>query len=120
MPDPFHKMNEEVFTAVPDADIGLSSQQQNLLPGLAYLTKFGSPVHPIFSHESQLSATKVGIQDGMHQGGDDISWSITPGGNPIDTSQPGFPVFHRKFGTPAPVGLIPWVSGTHIAQHNDC
>jgi hypothetical protein len=39
-------------------------------------------------------------------GGSAVSRFITPGGNPMDTSQPAFPVFHRKFANPAPLGLL--------------
>ncbi|KAL7410254.1 GPR1/FUN34/yaaH family-domain-containing protein [Mrakia frigida] len=31
---------------------------------------------------------------------------VTPHGHPVDTSQPGFPVYHRKFADPAPLGLF--------------
>ncbi|GAA5924445.1 acetate uptake transporter family protein [Sporobolomyces koalae] len=31
--------------------------------------------------------------------------NITPGGHPLDQSQPAFPVYHRKFANPAPLGL---------------
>lgn len=108
IPDPFHKMNEEVFTAVPHADTGLSSptEHQTSQPELACLTRSGSYVYPVCSRKSQLSATKVSVHDGTYQDGGDIARFITPGGNPIDTSQPGFPVFHRKFGNPTSVGLI--------------
>ncbi|BEI82353.1 hypothetical protein CcaverHIS002_0302210 [Cutaneotrichosporon cavernicola] len=40
------------------------------------------------------------------QGGQGVSRFITPGGHPMDTSQPAFPVFHRKFANPAPLGLM--------------
>ncbi len=40
------------------------------------------------------------------QGGNAVSRFITPGGHPMDTSQPAFPVFHRKFANPAPLGLM--------------
>jgi len=39
---------------------------------------------------------------------------ITPGGNPIDNSQPAFPVFHRKFANPAPLGLLGFGATTFI------
>lgn len=109
IPDPFHKMNEEVFTAVPHVDTGLSSptEHQTSQPELACLTRSGSYVYPVCSRKSQLSATKVSVHDGTYQDGGDIARFITPGGNPIDISQPGFPVFHRKFGNPTSVGLIP-------------
>jgi len=35
-----------------------------------------------------------------------INRQITPGGNPIDNSQPAFPVYHRRFANPAPLGLL--------------
>jgi len=37
--------------------------------------------------------------------GHPLNHSVTPGGHPIDNSQPAFPVFHRKFANPAPLGL---------------
>lgn len=40
------------------------------------------------------------------QGGGAVSRFITPGGHPMDTSQPAFPIFHRKFANPAPLGLM--------------
>lgn len=38
--------------------------------------------------------------------GGQISRFVTPGGHPMDNSQPALPVFHRKFGNPAPLGLM--------------
>ncbi|WOO78447.1 Ammonia transport outward protein 2 [Vanrija pseudolonga] len=35
-----------------------------------------------------------------------IERHITPGGHPVDYSQPGIPVEHRKYGNPIPLGLI--------------
>ncbi|POY72809.1 hypothetical protein BMF94_4218 [Rhodotorula taiwanensis] len=32
--------------------------------------------------------------------------SVTPGGHTLDTSQPAFPVYHRRFANPAPLGLV--------------
>jgi hypothetical protein len=43
---------------------------------------------------------------GGYQTGGNMSRFITPGGNPIDTSQPAFPVYHRKFANPTPLGLL--------------
>jgi hypothetical protein len=31
-----------------------------------------------------------------YRGGGNVGRFITPGGNPIDTTQPAFPVFHRR------------------------
>ncbi|GAA5971398.1 hypothetical protein JCM11641_008338 [Rhodosporidiobolus odoratus] len=33
------------------------------------------------------------------------SRNITPGGHPLDRSQPAFPTYHRRFANPAPLGL---------------
>ncbi|UOH84715.1 hypothetical protein LQV05_001526 [Cryptococcus neoformans] len=62
-------MNEEVFTAVPHADTGLSSptEHQTSQPELACLTRSGSYVYPVCSRKSQLSATKVSVHDGTYQ-----------------------------------------------------
>ncbi|KAK4705959.1 uncharacterized protein P7C70_g242, partial [Phenoliferia sp. Uapishka_3] len=38
--------------------------------------------------------------------------NITPGGHPLDQSQPGYPVYHRKFANPAPLGLISFAGTT--------
>jgi succinate-acetate transporter protein len=32
--------------------------------------------------------------------------TITPGGHPMDNSQPGFPIFHRKTANPVPLGAV--------------
>ncbi|CAK9786845.1 hypothetical protein CC85DRAFT_288215 [Cutaneotrichosporon oleaginosum] len=47
-------------------------------------------------------------------GGSAVSRFITPGGNPMDTSQPAFPVFHRKFANPAPLGLLAFGGTTFV------
>ena len=42
-----------------------------------------------------------------YQGGPGaVNRYVTPGGTPGDTSQPAFPVYHRKFANPAPLGLL--------------
>lgn len=40
-----------------------------------------------------------------------IERMITPGGHPIDFSQPAIPVQHRKYGNPIPIGLIAFSMG---------
>lgn len=35
-----------------------------------------------------------------------IERMITPGGHPVDFSQPAIPIQHRKYGNPIPVGLV--------------
>jgi len=55
-----------------------------------------------------------GIPSGYQGSGGMMSRFITPGGNPIDSSQPAFPVFHRKFANPAPLGLMAFGATTFI------
>lgn len=40
--------------------------------------------------------------------------AVTPGGHAFDPSQPGFPVFHRKFANPAPLGLMAFATTTFV------
>ncbi|KAL8286709.1 hypothetical protein RQP46_004237 [Phenoliferia psychrophenolica] len=40
--------------------------------------------------------------------------SVTPGGHALDASQPAFPVYHRKFGNPAPLGLSAFALTTFV------
>jgi len=47
-------------------------------------------------------------------GGSYNARSVTPGGHPFDPSQPGFPVFHRKFANPAPLGLMGFATTTFV------
>jgi len=46
--------------------------------------------------------------------GAQFSRSVTPGGHPLDTSQPSFPVYHRKFANPAPLGLCAFALTTFV------
>lgn len=46
---------------------------------------------------SESHAAELKGENG-YQGGPPVSRFITPGGNPVDNSQPAFPVYHRKFG----------------------
>ncbi|WVQ85134.1 hypothetical protein IAT38_007299 [Cryptococcus sp. DSM 104549] len=43
---------------------------------------------------------------GGYSSGQPMSRFVTPGGNPIDNSNPAFPVFHRKFGNAGALGLM--------------
>jgi len=49
-----------------------------------------------------------------YKGGPGVSRFITPGGHPQDNSQPAFPVYHRKFGNPSPLGLLAFGATTFI------
>jgi len=46
--------------------------------------------------------------------GAQYSRSVTPGGHPVDSSQPSFPVYHRKFANPAPLGLCAFALTTFV------
>jgi hypothetical protein len=39
---------------------------------------------------------------------------ITPGGHELDDAQPGFPIYHRKFANPAPLGLSAFAATTFL------
>lgn len=49
---------------------------------------------------------------GYHGSGGSVARFVTPGGHPVDTSQPAFPVYHRKFANPAPLGLLAFAGTT--------
>ncbi|GAA5905444.1 hypothetical protein JCM6882_003162 [Rhodosporidiobolus microsporus] len=40
--------------------------------------------------------------------------NVTPGGHPLDRSQPAFPVYHRKLANPAPLGLCGFALTTFV------
>ncbi|RSH83246.1 uncharacterized protein EHS24_006914 [Apiotrichum porosum] len=40
-----------------------------------------------------------------------IERTVTPGGHPVDYSQPAIPAQHRKFGNPLPAGLLSFATG---------
>lgn len=64
-----------------------------------------------------LPEHKVGqndVVDNNYNAGSGVSRFITPGGHPLDTSQPAFPVFHRKFANPAPLGLLAFGGTTFV------
>ncbi|MCO5565799.1 hypothetical protein L7F22_019474 [Adiantum nelumboides] len=46
--------------------------------------------------------------------GPPVQRAVTPGGHPQDTSQPAFPVYHRKFANPAPLGLLAFAGTTFM------
>ncbi|PWN44670.1 putative FUN34-transmembrane protein [Ceraceosorus guamensis] len=48
----------------------------------------------------------------VYSGGAPTQRAVTPGGHNIDTTQPAFPVFHRKFANPAPLGLFGFAATT--------
>jgi len=55
------------------------------------------------------NGTANGYGSGAH-----VNRAITPGGHPLDSSQPAFPVYHRKFANPAPLGLMSFALTTFV------
>lgn len=73
------------------------------------------PAQSVGDAESVLPPKTNGHSDyngGYYQGS--VARFITPGGNPIDNSQPAFPVFHRKFANPSPLGLMGFAATTFV------
>jgi len=50
--------------------------------------------------------------DASSNSGRPINRALTPGGHPLDQSQPAFPVYHRKLANPAPLGLFGFATTT--------
>ncbi|GAA5849689.1 hypothetical protein JCM9279_001980 [Rhodotorula babjevae] len=60
------------------------------------------PVHTSH-HNGNAAATPAYLSQ---EGGAPLNLrNVTPGGHPLDRSQPAFPVYHRRFANPAPLGL---------------
>ncbi|TYJ58442.1 hypothetical protein B9479_000648 [Cryptococcus floricola] len=57
-------------------------------------------------------SAKVAHAHDEYHGGGNMSRFITPGGSAVDNSQPAFPVFHRKFANPSPLGLLSFASSS--------
>ncbi|CCF53919.1 hypothetical protein NDA18_002060 [Ustilago nuda] len=53
-------------------------------------------------------------QENGYQGGAQPIRALTPGGHPQDTSQPAFPIYHRRFANPAPLGLFGFAATTFV------
>ncbi|WVR09132.1 hypothetical protein IAU60_006194 [Kwoniella sp. DSM 27419] len=82
-------------------------------------TKY-APAHGAAAHDESSVGTDHSYNNGNANGngysgsGGPMSRFITPGGHPVDASQPAFPVYHRKFGNPAPLGLISFGGTTFL------
>lgn len=48
------------------------------------------------------------------EGGAHLNRNVTPGGHPLDNSQPGFNTYHRRFADPAPLGLCAFALTTFV------
>ncbi|ORX39026.1 GPR1/FUN34/yaaH family-domain-containing protein [Kockovaella imperatae] len=44
--------------------------------------------------------------EAKYGGGQSVARYLTAGGTPADSSNPAFPVYHRKLGNPSPLGLL--------------
>lgn len=58
--------------------------------------------------------SEVNKAENGYQGGAPTQRAVTPGGHPLDNSMPGFPVYHRKFANPAPLGLLGFAATTFL------
>lgn len=60
-------------------------------------------------------ATKVENGNGNgYDGGVPTQRAVTPGGHVEDRTQPAFPVYHRRFANPAPLGLFGFAATTFV------
>jgi len=54
------------------------------------------------------------LEKGDQQYGARIPHGVTPGGHALDSTQPAFPIYHRKFANPAPLGLSAFALTTFV------
>ncbi|KAL8286916.1 hypothetical protein RQP46_003922 [Phenoliferia psychrophenolica] len=64
--------------------------------------------------ENSLSNAEKGHQGHGDLGGAALRHAVTPGGHSLDTTQPAFPVYHRKLANPAPLGLAAFSTTTFL------
>lgn len=65
---------------------------------------------------SELKHQENGTANG-YQGGGPTTRAVTPGGHPLDSTQPAFPVYHRKCEWPRETSIR---RGSQIAQAKRC
>ncbi|WVQ79629.1 hypothetical protein IAT38_001729 [Cryptococcus sp. DSM 104549] len=80
-------------------------------PSAPALAKTHTPIYPTASPTTASHAMNPGYEGqagyaGYEGTGGQISRFVTPGGHPQDNSQLAFPIFHRRFGNPTPLGLL--------------
>ncbi|WVQ85919.1 hypothetical protein IAT38_008087 [Cryptococcus sp. DSM 104549] len=82
----------------------------NHIEGGGIEKRLHNPSYPPYPHQTAHPQQSGGVY------GDGISVSrfITPGGNPIDNSQPSMPIYHRKFGDANPIGLLGFAGGNFL------
>ncbi|KAL7416930.1 GPR1/FUN34/yaaH family-domain-containing protein [Mrakia frigida] len=69
---------------------------------------------PSMDHKRDHSVTPPSKDNTQHFEVAPLARALTPGGHPLDTSQPSFPVYHRKFGNPSPLGLFAFAFTTFV------
>jgi succinate-acetate transporter protein len=67
--------------------------------------------HAVDQEKQTISANNA---SGEYGRGAQLNRVATPGGHPLDSSQPSFPVYHRKFANPAPLGLMAFALTTFV------
>lgn len=73
-------------------------------------SQYHNAAHGAASQSTVNANTNGNGEYNAYQGtGGPVHRAITPGGNPMDSSQPAFPVYHRRFANPAPLGLMAYV-----------
>jgi len=64
------------------------------------------PVHTHNGHAGHTGTSSASPAYMSQEGGAPLNLrNVTPGGHPLDRSQPAFPTYHRRFANPAPLGL---------------
>jgi len=73
------------------------------------------PVERVPDHHVQhvSNGNGNGVAD-MEKRGRPLNHAVTPGGHAVDNSQPAFPVYHRRFANPAPLGLFAFATTTFV------
>lgn len=98
--------NRSSPTMVPDVEKG-QTQHMNVNGNGSIADTHVEHPHNGHAHQKQWGNTSLLDSANGYQGsGGYVNRAVTPGGHPADSSQPAFPVFHRKLGNPAPLGLL--------------
>lgn len=107
-----HRASEEPKSLAP------LQQTTSTVPTDADPSLNGSPSHPMNAREIDPEH----LRDTANQstGFMPLLRAQTAGGHPVDTSQPAFPVYHRKIGNPTPLGLMGFATTTFVLSLYNC
>jgi len=72
------------------------------------------PLEPVPNGHIQNGHALQDAEKRSSANGRPINHAVTPGGHPEDRSQPAFPVYHRRFANPAPLGLFAFPTTTFV------